>query len=269
MVVERSRRECVLCGAPFTGRSFLCPTCSARYRSQRPDRVLRRRFYEAVDRHYPEWANTYGSYNPPVGLLRVLDRLPRSLRILELGCGGGALLRDLAARGFTRLVGLDLARTALAEAQRQGTPARLVLADAERLPFAAESFDIVIAADLIEHVDDLDAYVAEVARVLRPGGAYLLKTPNRPLAELYYRLAGLDDYPFWHPSMLSPGELRTLLARHGFLVRFVAQPRLTPAQLRKLPTRLLRALGAHLPVGWLPVVLRPHVEVVATRRLHG
>lgn len=247
------------------GRSFLCPSCSARYRRQRPDRVLRRRFYEAVDRQYPGWANTYGSYNPPFGLLRVLDRLPRSLRILELGCGGGALLRDLAARGFIHLVGLDLAQTALAEARRRGTPARLVLAEAESLPFAAETFDLVIAADLIEHVDDLDAHLTEVARVLRSGGLYLVKTPNRPLAELYYRLAGLDDYPFWHPSMLSPRELRQLFARHGFTVRFVAQPRLTPAQLRKVPTRMLRFLAARLPIGNLPVLLRPHLEVVATR----
>jgi hypothetical protein len=76
----------------------------------------------------------------------------------------------------------------------------------------------------------------------------------------------LDDYPFWHPSMLSPGELREVFARHGFTVRFVAQPRLTPAQLRKVPTQILRCLAARLPIGNLPVLLRPHLEVVATRR---
>ena len=265
MVVERSHRSCALCGAAFAGRTFLCPTCCARYRGVRPDRELRQRFYEAVDRLYPHWANTYGTYNPPIGLLRVLDRYPRTVRILELGCGGGALLRDLASRGFEQLVGLDLARTALAEARRRGTPAGLVLAEAERLPFRPASFDVVIAADLLEHVDDLDAHLAEVARVLRPGGRYLVKTPNRPLAELYYRLAGLDDYRFWHPSMLSPGELRALFQQHGFTVQFVRQPRLTPAQLRKLPRGPIRVLAARLPVGLLPLFLRPHLEVVATR----
>ncbi|MCS7051987.1 MAG: class I SAM-dependent methyltransferase, partial [Thermomicrobium sp.] len=98
MVVERSRRECVLCGASFIGRRFLCDRCSARYRRERPSRAQRRRFYEAVDRLYPAWANTYGAYNPPLALLRVLERCPRTVRILELGCGGGALLRELAAR---------------------------------------------------------------------------------------------------------------------------------------------------------------------------
>ncbi|MCX7623095.1 MAG: class I SAM-dependent methyltransferase, partial [Thermomicrobium sp.] len=228
-------------------------------------RALRQRFYEAVDRQYPQWANTYGSYNPPYGLLRELERLPRSVRILELGCGGGALLRHLAERGFRQLVGLDLARTALGEARRRRTPAFLVLGEAERLPFRDGAFDVVLAADLIEHVDDLEMHVVEVARVLRVGGCYLVKTPNRPLAEAYYRLAGLEDYPFWHPSLLSAGELRSLFARHGFRVRFVPQPRLTPAQLRKVPTRLLRGLAARVPVDRLPVFLRPHLEVVATR----
>uniref|UniRef100_A0A7C1X6J2 Class I SAM-dependent methyltransferase n=2 Tax=Thermomicrobium roseum TaxID=500 RepID=A0A7C1X6J2_THERO len=266
MVVERSHRECVLCGAFFTGRSFLCRTCSARYRRERPSRQLRRQFYEGVDRLYPGWANTYGSYNPPLGLLRVLDRLPRTARILELGCGGGALLRELAARGFHELVGLDLARTALAEARQRQTPASLVLAEAERLPFLDRSFDIVLAADLIEHVDDVEEHLAEVARVLREGGQYLVKTPNRPLAEAYYRLVGLDDYPFWHPSLLSPGELRTVFARHGFTVTFVPQPGLTPAQLRKIPSRFLRRIAQQLPVSCLPVWLRPHLEVVAVLR---
>ncbi len=263
MVVERSSRNCVLCGTRFTGRRFLCRRCSERYRRERPSRELRRRFYEAVDQLYPSWANTFGSYNLPQALLAVLDSVPRSARILELGCGGGALLRTLAERGFERLVGLDLARTALREACRRETPAAFVLAEAERLPFRSQSFDVVIATDLIEHVDDLDAHLAEVARVLRPGGWYLVKTPNRPLAELYYRLAGLDDYPFWHPSMLSPGELQTRFARHGFTVRILAQPALTPAQLRKVPTPLLRGIAARLPVALLPVWLRPHLEALA------
>ncbi len=263
MVVERSRRECVLCGTSFIGRSFLCHACSARYRRQRPSRQLRRQFYEGVDRLYPCWANTYGSYNIPLGLLRVLEQLPRAVQILELGCGGGALLRELAARGFGKLVGLDLARTALVEARQRTTPAGLVLAEAERLPFRDQSFDVVLAADVIEHVDCVDEHLAEVARVLRKGGLYLVKTPNRPLAEAYYRLVGLNDYPFWHPSLLSPGELRAVFARHGFTVTFVPQPGLTPAQLRKIPSRFLRRLAQQLPVAYLPVWLRPHLEVVA------
>ncbi len=264
MVVERSRRNCVLCGAQFTGRSFLCPACSARYRRARPTPEERRRFYEGVDRLYPTWANTYGSYNPPLGLLRMLERLPHSVRILELGCGGGSLLRDLAARGYRELVGLDLARTALREARARETPAWLLAAEAERLPFQARSFDVVLSVDLIEHVEDLDSHLAEVARVLRPGGWYLLKTPNRPLAELYYRLAGLHDYRFWHPTLLSVTELRRALERYGFRVQFVPQPRLTPAQLRKIPSRFARALARRVPLRLLPAALRPHLEVVAT-----
>lgn len=266
MVVERSLRSCVLCGTEFEGRSFLCSSCSQRYRQERPSTDVRRRFYEGVDRLYPHWANTYGAYNPPYALLNWLGRQQRSLRILELGCGGGALLRDLALQGFDRLVGLDLARTAVEEARRQRTTSWLVVGDAERLPFRTGAFDAVVAVDLIEHLENVECHVAEVARVLCVDGQYLVKTPNRLLAELYYRVAGLHDYRFWHPSLLSPRELRALLVRHGFEVRFLAQPQLTPAQVRKIPSAILRAIARRVPISVLPTFLRPHLEVVAVLR---
>ena len=265
MVVERSRRCCLLCGAAFVGRAFLCRGCADRYRREPPSPAVRRQFYEAVDRMYPDWANTYGDHNLPRGLLRVLESLPRDLSVLELGAGGGFLLQALQRLGYRRLIGLDLARTTLEPARQRVRGVRLVCGDAERLPFADESLDIVISSDLVEHLPDPDRHFQEVARVLRPGGLYLFKTPNRLLAMPYYRLAGLYDYPFWHPSMFSPGDLRARLATNGFACRFVAQPGLTPAQLRKIPIRALRPLAGRLPVGRLPPWLRPHLEVVARR----
>lgn len=265
MVVERSRRRCLLCGATFVGRAFLCRGCADRYRHEPPSPAVRRQFYEAVDRTYPDWANTYGDHNLPRGLLRVLESLPRDLSVLELGAGGGFLLQALQRLGYRRLIGLDLARTALEPLRQRVRGAFAVCGDAERLPFADGSLDIVLSSDLVEHLPDPDRHFQEVARVLRSGGLYLFKTPNRLLAVPYYRLAGLYDYHFWHPSMFSPSDLRGHLATSGFTCRFVAQPGLTPAQLRKIPLRGLRPLAGRLPVSWLPPWLRPHLEVVARR----
>ncbi|WP_038038078.1 class I SAM-dependent methyltransferase [Thermorudis peleae] len=266
MVVERSTRPCLLCGQRFTGRAFLCRACAARYAAVPPTTAVRQLFYERVDEVYPQWANTYGAYNAPLGLLAWLRQQPRSARVVELGAGGGFLLQELAAWGFRDLTAVDLARTALRAIHERVPVARVIGGDAERLPLATAAFDVVIACDLLEHLPDPAEHVREVVRVLRPGGYYLIKTPNRLLGEPYYRLAGLYDYPFWHPSLFTPGSLARLLRAWGFSCRFVPQPALTPAQLRKLPSPVLRALARHLPVRALPVWLRPHLEVVAQRR---
>jgi SAM-dependent methyltransferase len=267
VVVERSRRACLLCGAGFEGRTFLCRACSDRYRGRPVPLAVRRQFYEALDRQYPARSNTHGDYNAPVELLREIERLPRDVRILELGAGGGFFAQALAARGFSDLTLTDFTATTLAALRARAPGARLVGADAARLPFRAGCFDAVIASDVLEHLPELDVHLAEVARVLRPGGSYFVKTPNRRPAQAYYRLRGLHDTYFWHPSMLAPDELRRCFARQGLMARFLAQPHLTGAQLAKLPGPL-RPLAGRVPLGWLPLALRPHLEVVATATNH-
>jgi 2-polyprenyl-3-methyl-5-hydroxy-6-metoxy-1,4-benzoquinol methylase len=266
MVIERSRRTCVLCGSTFTGRTFLCRACSDRYRNTSIPAEVRARFYRGVDEQYPEWANTYGNYNPPRGLLDLASTIHREARVLELGAGGGYLLEDLWAIGFRRLVGTDITPTALREMAKRKMVAARVAADGETLPFRAGTFDVIIASDVLEHLPDLDRHLTEVGRVLSPHGQYLIKTPNRSLASAYYRLRGLHDAHFWHPSMVTAGELRRTLDRHGFDCRFLPVPALTDAQARKVPLVIARHALRRLPLGRVPVALRPHLEVQAVFR---
>lgn len=267
MIVDRSRRACLLCGTAFEGRTFLCRACSDRYRGQSIPASIRKQFYEALDRQYPTRSNTGGDYNAPVALLHEIKQLPRDARLLELGSGGGFLGARLHALGFRDVTLSDFTTTALLALRDRAPDAALVACDAAALPFASRSFDVVISSDLLEHIPEVERHIAEVARVLVPGGRYLLKTPNRLTANAYYRLRGLHDSYFWHPSMLSPGELRAMFGQLGFSTRFLAQPHLTGAQLAKLPgPPLLRPLAGRVPLGWLPVVARPHLEVVAARR---
>jgi SAM-dependent methyltransferase len=86
--------------------------------------------------------------------------------LLDLGTGDGQTLKALAPDGF--VVGLDR-RFAPLRSARLG---RAVCAGAERLPMAEASFEVVLAGDLVHHLDDarLDAVIAEVARVLKPDG---------------------------------------------------------------------------------------------------
>lgn len=266
MVVERSRRTCLLCGTSFEGRTFLCRPCSDRWRGRRIPAEVRTRFYEALDHAYPDRSNTYGNWNVPVMLLREIETLPRDLRILELGAGGGFFAAELDRRGFSNLTLSDFTATTLAALRERMPDAKLVGADGARLPFRDGSFDVVISTDVIEHIPEAEAHIADVARVLAPAGRYYVKTPNRRLAEAFYRLRGMHDAYFWHPSMFSPGELRSAFARHGLSTRILAQPRLTGAQRAKLPgPRLLRRVAGSLPLGWLPPPVLPHLEAVALK----
>jgi SAM-dependent methyltransferase len=92
-------------------------------------------------------------------------------RVLDLGCGIGHSFRLLAPR---RTVGLDRDAGALAGQERE-----TVVADMRDLPFADGSFASVLAVQSIEHVPDPERVLAEVVRVLEPGGVAVLVTPNR------------------------------------------------------------------------------------------
>ncbi len=101
---------------------------------------------------------------------------------LDLGCGMGRYVAAAAGRGL-HAVGLDaslcqlvLARKLLSELGLQAT---LVAGEVERPPFAAETFDVITAADLLEHVVDPGAVVRSAAALLRAGGGLFLSTPNR------------------------------------------------------------------------------------------
>jgi SAM-dependent methyltransferase len=105
-------------------------------------------------------------------------------RVLDVGCGEGQISRLLAAQG-SDVVGVDPTRNQLVAAAVRGGGPHYVRAGAAGLPFATDSFDAVVACLVFEHIDDVDGAIAEVARVLRPGGRFafflnhpLLQTPG-------------------------------------------------------------------------------------------
>lgn len=110
-------------------------------------------------------------------LYRLLRPGPGS-RILEVGCGGGALLSFLEGKGH-EAVGVDILEEAVRLAQMAAPSSRVLRARAEQLPFADASFDRVVSHHLVEHLEDLGAALREWRRVLRPGGVLALCTPNR------------------------------------------------------------------------------------------
>ena len=93
--------------------------------------------------------------------------------LLDVACGGGLMGPHVAEAGY-RHVGVDLGVPGLQEARRHGVEP--VRADARRLPFGDEVFDVVVAGEVLEHVSDPAGVVAEACRVLRPGGTLVMDT---------------------------------------------------------------------------------------------
>ncbi len=149
-------------------------------------------------------------------LEEALARLPPRGALLEIGCGGGRFLRAVArARPELRCVGVDVSRSALESLRRAapGVEARLAVAG-EALPAAAGEFQAVWMLDVLEHLEDPDAMLAEAQRVLAPGGWLHLHVPCEADATSPWRwLPGRGAWKRRYAGHLQRFRRRELLAR--------------------------------------------------------
>lgn len=106
-------------------------------------------------------------------------------RVLDVGCGDGQVARLAASLGSEFVVGVDPTWNQVVVASERGGGVQVAKASAHRLPFIDESFDAVVACLVFEHIEDVDDAIAEVSRVLAPGGRFcfflnhpLLQTPG-------------------------------------------------------------------------------------------
>ncbi|SFS21306.1 bifunctional 2-polyprenyl-6-hydroxyphenol methylase/3-demethylubiquinol 3-O-methyltransferase UbiG [Yoonia litorea] len=145
--------------------------------------------------------------------------------VLDLGCAGGFMAEALHDRG-AQVTGIDPAKDAIAaaraHAQETGRDISYTVGVGEKLPYEDASFDAVVCVDVLEHVSDLNATLAEIARVLRPGGTLFYDTINRnPLASLVTVTIAEDTLKILpkgthDPKMfIKPSELQAALTDVG------------------------------------------------------
>jgi SAM-dependent methyltransferase len=148
-------------------------------------------------------------------------------RVLDVGCGDGQISRLLAGAGAS-VVGIDPTWNQIRIANERGGGPAYVRSGAAGLPFADSSFDAAVACLVFEHIDDVDAAIAEVARVVRPGGRFgfflnhpLLQTPGSYL---------IDDHTvdppeqYWRVGPYLTEQSFVEQVERGVYIRFVHRP---------------------------------------------
>lgn len=188
---------------------------------------------EAVRAQYAREARDYerrwAAYlDATLGPTREELDLPPAARLLDVACGTGALLRRLrATHPAAVLCGVDVSAPMLAVARaRAGAETSLAQADAARLPFADATFDAVVSASALHHWPRPERVLAEMARVVRPGGRVVLTDwsgdhlPTR-LLDLALRLTDRS-----HHRVYGVRRVRELLAGAGLDVARVRRFRL-------------------------------------------
>jgi 2-polyprenyl-6-hydroxyphenyl methylase / 3-demethylubiquinone-9 3-methyltransferase len=191
------------------------------------------------ERMATEWWDPDGKFRPlhkfnPVRLAYVRDvvaehfgRDPKrgmplaDLRLLDIGCGGGLLAEPMARLG-AETVGIDPSAMNVEVARRHAERGDLAIdyraTTAEALVEAGEIFDVVLAMEVIEHVADVDAFIAACAALVKPGGLLIVATINRTAKAFALAILGAEYVLRWLPrgthdysKLVRPAELESAL----------------------------------------------------------
>jgi SAM-dependent methyltransferase len=225
------------------------------------------------------WEDADRAYEDATERLAVHAMLsPAGDRLLDIGAGFGRLV-DLYG-GYRQVFLLDFARSMLDDARsHHGDRCVYVCADLYRLPFATGALDACVQVRVLHHVERIDDAFAEVARVLAPGGAYVLEFANkRHLKAILRFAAGRQAESPFAPAPYEfvplnwdhhPAEVRRALRASRLFVaaeRAVSHFR-APALKRRLAPSTLARLDAAIGAPLAPLALAPSQFVRAVR--HG
>lgn len=256
--VPPTRAGCPLCGAAERERLFThdgwpiarCPGCSLVYVDAAVDREALEAIYGRDYYQGDVFADYLGEREIRVesarGRVAQIARVAPGGTLLDVGCAAGFFLHAAAER--YEVTGVEVSAFASAYA-REEFGQRVFTGEIFDAPLADAEFDVVTMWDVIEHLADPAAVMAEVARVTRPGGLVVLTTGDvrGPLAA-----RGLERWnlmtPPAHLSFFSPGTLERLLNAAGFeLERLLADGIVSPRP--RLSGPLVRAAAGALGIG--------------------
>jgi SAM-dependent methyltransferase len=175
-----------------------------------------------------EERDDYGNYEANLRFLREAGLEPGAGPLLEIGSGKGRML-DLLRREGHDAQGVEVNASMIQESRRLYGALPIHKVDGAALPFEDQAFSTVVSFDVFEHIPDSDAHLAEVRRVLKPGGLYLLQTPNKWTNVVFetIRWRSFTAFRVDHCSLHSYREIRQRFANHGFKTEFFDIPVVT------------------------------------------
>jgi 2-polyprenyl-6-hydroxyphenyl methylase/3-demethylubiquinone-9 3-methyltransferase len=194
-----------------------------------------------------EWWDPSGKFKPlhkfnPERIRYVRDRMTQhfgrdtsqdqpfaGLKLLDVGCGGGLIAEPMARLGF-EVTAVDAAEknitVARIHAERSGLNIQYRHTTPEQMTSDSQRFDVVLALEVVEHVADLDVFLAAAAHLVAPGGALIAATLNRTLKSLAMAKIGAEYVLRWLPpgthdwrKFVKPSELASGLRQGGLTVQ--------------------------------------------------
>jgi 2-polyprenyl-6-hydroxyphenyl methylase/3-demethylubiquinone-9 3-methyltransferase len=175
------------------------------------------------------------------------DRPFTGLTLLDIGCGGGLMAEPMARLGFA-VTGIDAVEKNIGVARRHAAQMGLSIdyraEPVEAVAAGKSQFDVVLALEVVEHVADLDAFLAAAVAALKPGGLMVLSTLNRTAKAFALAIVGVEYVLGWLPrgthdwrKFVQPAELAASLRRAGARVGELAGMSYSPLSGRWSITR--------------------------------
>jgi 2-polyprenyl-3-methyl-5-hydroxy-6-metoxy-1,4-benzoquinol methylase len=177
--------------------------------------------------------------------------------VLDFGCGSGYGTALIAEHCFA-VVGIDISEEAICYAKEHYSVPRLSFSHIAKiedasLPFAVESFDVVLSFQVIEHIQAVDLYLSEIRRVLKPGGLVIFSTPDRASRLFSFQ----KPWNVWHINEYSALQLQTLLKtffNNVEVLQMGGKPEMIDIELRRITAMKWLSLPLTLP--FIPEVVR-------------
>jgi 2-polyprenyl-3-methyl-5-hydroxy-6-metoxy-1,4-benzoquinol methylase len=154
----------------------------------------------------------------------------RNQKLLDVGCEAGWITLQLHDRG-AQVTAIDLIPEPIEQLKKSKgkRKIKLLVADATKLPFPANCFDIILATEVIEHITQLNKFVSGAAKVLKPGGRLLITFPNENLRQKLYPLVSLFGIKAEVENQVTLNNFRSenilkLFTQKFYLVKFYRLP---------------------------------------------